>query len=193
MSKKNDALNIFWWLGWIAITILSFFASCYFWTGFIAKRVGDMHEPSAPFIWIATVFGTWMVLLVPLIIVMYNKVDKAYEDARINRERKVFEQAQTKSQVRSIFIDKSKRMLPLELKEKLSKIPEAIRYGHLVTATFRDGRNIPYVFIQNREEVLGVYDQASFPFDLKNIVDLKSEDLDKLPPFEPSRWLRLDG
>ena len=83
---KKSENTVLWWVGWIALTILSFFACCYFWTGFIARHIGGMDTGNAPILWVTAVFGSWMVLLVPLIIVMYAKVDKAYEDARIRRE-----------------------------------------------------------------------------------------------------------
>src|SRR3990167_5619830 len=86
--RKESAKEypVLWWVGWIVLTIASFFVSCYFWTGFIAKHVGPMDQNGVPILWVAAVFGSWMVLLVPLIIVMYNKVDRSYEDARMHRE-----------------------------------------------------------------------------------------------------------
>lgn len=81
MRAKKDS-TILWWIGWIVLTIVSFFVSHWFWTPFIAKHAGDMSRPGVPLLWVTAVFGSWMVLLVPLIIVMYNKVDRAYEDAR---------------------------------------------------------------------------------------------------------------
>src|SRR5689334_14637964 len=85
MSRKDH--SVLWWIGWIVLTILTFFAAYALWTPIIASRVGPMSQPGVPMLWVAAVFGTWMVFLVPLIILMYNKVDRAYEDARINRER----------------------------------------------------------------------------------------------------------
>ena len=91
MTRSNGGRQtVFWWIGWIVLTILSFFLSCFFWTRHIALHVGPMSQPGVSILWISAVFGTWMLLLVPLIIVMYNKVDKAYEDARIVRETTQF-------------------------------------------------------------------------------------------------------
>ena len=86
MKKRSDN-TVLWWIGWITLTILTFFASSYLWTGFIATHVGGMDQKGVPLIWVASVFGTWMILLVPLIVIMYNKVDRVYEDTRIKREK----------------------------------------------------------------------------------------------------------
>lgn len=189
-AKENTVL---WWIGWIVATIVSFFISCWFWTGFIAKNVGPMSKPGVPIIWVAAVFGTWMILLVPLIVVMYSKVDKAYEDARLSREARELERAKNDLGVRSVLIEASERALPKPLKEKLKQIPKALPRGHLVTAVLKDGRRFEHVFILDKDEVLGIYNQKSMPFKVSDIVDLLPSDLDALPVFESERWLRLDG
>jgi len=182
-----------WWLGWILLTIASFFASCYFWTKFIATHVGSMQEPGVPILWVAAVFGTWMTLLVPLIIVMYAKVDKAYEDARITRETAAFEKIEKSLPFKSILIEDSERILSKPLSQKLKKIPETIKHGHLMTAVLRDGRKIENVFIRDKKDVLGVYGVDSLPFKISDIVDLETTDADCLPDFKAENWLRLDG
>ena len=78
-----------------------------------------MQKAGAPALWVTAVFGTWMVFLVPLIIVMYNKVDKAYEDARITRETSTFEKTKNQFNIRSVLIDESKRQLNPGLSKKL--------------------------------------------------------------------------
>ena len=190
-SGKDN--TVFWWIGWITLTILSFFISCYFWTGFIARHVGPMDQKGVPMIWVAAVFGSWMVLLVPLIIVMYNKVDRAYEDARLGREAAEVERSKKEYGVRSVLIPEADRMLPKRASDKLKRTPRTIHRGHLVTVVLNDGRRVPNVFILDRREVLGVYDALSLPFKTAEIADLEPADLDHLPVFEPSRWLRLDG
>src|SRR5437899_1735211 len=77
-KKAGGTQTIFWWIVWISLTIASFFAASAFWTPFIAKHFGSILETRNAVIWIGAVFGTWMVFLVPLIILMYQKVDKAY-------------------------------------------------------------------------------------------------------------------
>ncbi len=195
-GKEKDSQTIFWWIGWIVLTIVSFFVSCYFWTPFIAKHVGAIDKPGVAVIWIAAVFGSWMVLLVPLIVVMYNKVDRAYEDARLSREARQMAQAKTELTdlgVRSIQINESERLLRPDLQEKLSKSPEAISRGHLVTLTLSNGKKIQNVFICDKKEVLGIYDAKHMDFKVEDIADLALTDLDRLPNFKPEKWLRLDG
>ena len=191
--KKNDSSTVFWWVGWISLTIVSFFISCYFWTGFIAAHAGNMQKPGVPILWVTAVFGSWMLLLVPLIIVMYSKVDKAYEDARIARETAVFNEAKEAFHIKSIYIENSKRLLNKHLTKKLKKMPEAIKRGHLVTAMLRDGRKIENVFVLNKKDVLGVYGVEDLSFEIGDIVDLEAANLDQLPDFKSKNWLRLDG
>ena len=191
--KKDNPSTVWWWLAWIGLTIGSFFVSCWFWTLFIARHVGTMQQPGAPILWVAAVFGSWMVLLVPLIVVMYRKVDKAYEDARIQREKTAFQKAQGAFRIKSIFIENSKRALNKNLGQKLKSMPETIRRGHLVTAVLRDGRQIENVFILNKKEVLGVYGLEALTFEISDIVDILPCDLDRLPNFKSENWLRLDG
>src|SRR5205823_2536522 len=85
--KASGTQTIFWWVVWITLTIASFFLAAAFWTPVIASKFGSIRETRTSVIWIVAVFGTWMAALVPLIIVMYSKVDKAYEDARLRREK----------------------------------------------------------------------------------------------------------
>lgn len=191
--QKEVQNTVLWWVGWIALTIVTFFAAAWFWTGVVARHVGTMDVPAARYLWVASVFGTWMVLLVPLVILMYNKVDKAYEDARIGRETLAFEKAKKEFRVRSVRIEDGDRLLPEELTRKLKSHPQAVKRGHLVTAVLKDGRRIENVFVLDRKDVLGIYGIETMTFAVKDIVDVEPADLDKLPPFETEGWLRLDG
>lgn len=184
--KKPGVQTIFWWILWIVLTIGSFFVAAAFWTPIIAQKFGSVRETKASIYWVVSVFGSWMILLVPLIVFMYSKVDKAYEDARIRREQNAL-------RFRSINIDQSKRMLPSGLCRSLQNSPETIQGGHLVTALLKDGRRIPNVFIANRSEVLGVYDVHEMPFEISEIQSLELIDLEKIPAFLTTSWLRLDG
>ena len=192
MTKNKDSSSILWWIGWITLTILTFFVSCYFWTGFIAKHVGDMSGPRVPFIWVTAVFGSWMVLLVPLIILMYNKVDRAYEDARIARETKALSPAAASAGFKSIRVEESQRLLNPALTKKLKQVPETIKKGHLVTAVLKDGRRVENVFVFNKKDVLGVYNQETLEFQISEIVDVEPADLEKLPNFKIEHWLRFE-
>lgn len=175
-----------WWVGWITLTIVSFFAASAFWTPWIARHLGTIHNTRTAVIWVAAVFGTWMIILVPLIIVMYSKVDKAYEDARLRRE-------QAAQKFKSILVERSKRLLPPSLARKLTDVPETIPGGHLVTAVLKDGGEIPHVYIAGRSEILGIYNYETLPFEISDLRDLKPDLLEKPPHFFTTNWLRLDG
>lgn len=185
-EKKSGTQTILWWVVWIVLTIGSFFAAAAFWTPVIAKRFGTIHETRTAVIWISAVFGSWMIILLPLIIVMYQKVDKAYEDARIRRETAA-------QRFRSILVEKSKRVLSPELREKLKSWPETIEGGHLLTVILKNGRRIPHVFVTACEEVLGIYDYSELPFEGPDIADIEPTDMSRLPAFFTANWLRLDG
>jgi hypothetical protein len=193
MNSKSSSTTVYWWIGWIVLTIVSFFISSSFWTPVIARHIGPMSQPMVPLIWVALVFGSWMVLLVPLIIVMYQKVDKAYEDARMTREENTYEKNKVIWGVQSVDLAPERRRLSSALIEKLRRIPEALKKGHLVHLLLKDGRRISYAFILGRKELLGVYDLMKVDFDAADIADIEPADLDKLPPFETDKWLRLDG
>src|SRR3989338_409873 len=156
MKRDSGPAAVFWWSGWIALTIVAFFIPCFFWTRIIAHHVGNMDKPGTPLVWVAAVFGTWMVFLVPLIIVMYQKVDKAYEDARLSREKAASEKARVSLGYRSVAVAAAERQLAPALQAKLKRVPEALRRGHLVTAVLNGGRRVENVFILNKKDVLGV-------------------------------------
>lgn len=184
-EKKAGSQTVLWWVLWIVASIASFFIAAWFWTPIIAERFGSVRENRNAVIWIIAVFGTWMVILVPLIVVMYQKVDRAYEDARIRRERAA-------ANFRSVFIERNKRLLPAKLSTKLKNIPFTIEGGHLVNVKLKDGKMIPNVFVRNYEEILGLYDFTQMPFEVNEILDIELAE-EKLPAFVTTNWLRLDG
>ena len=168
------------------MTIVSFFIAHMIWTPLIAKHLGSIRETRNAVIWVTAVFGTWMITLVPMIIVMYSKVDKVYEDARIRREKAA-------KRFRTLEIDQSKRLLAQPIQSKIKDWPIAIDGGHLVTLILKDGRQIPHVFVANQKEILGIYDQTEYSFEAKDVEDIEPTDLNQLPHFFETNWLRLDG
>jgi hypothetical protein len=127
-----------------------------------------------------------MIILVPLIVVMYQKVDKVYEDARTRREK-------ASNRFRSLSIEKSKRLIPSALSGKLDGVPETINGGHLVCLTLADGRKIPHVFISEKIEILGIYDASEMDFEAKDVIHIEVDSLSQPPVFFTPKWLRLDG
>ncbi len=191
---KRDESTVTWWLIWISLTIGSFFAAVWFWTPFIAERFGSVRNSSTSLLWVIAVFGSWLVALIPLMILMYNKVDKAYEDARIRRELRA-QKTNDKDpvKIKALFLEPENRKLSREVAEQLKKFPRTIKNGHLVTATLKDGRKMEYVFISDQKELLGIYDQQNITFQGQDIVKLEPTDLTHPPDFTQKIWLRLDG
>lgn len=191
--SRQDETHVTWWIGWIALTIAAFFVSAGFWTWFLARQGKTIHETANARFWIFSVFGTWMIALVPLIVVMYQKVDRAYENARLRREAGEDKRPRPKT----VYLDPAKRLLGNSLVEKLRGVPPTIKKssmaGHLVTVTLKDGRRFPNVFVAGGREVLGIYDCIQLPFEAGDIVALEPADLDRLPEFKEESWLRLDG
>ncbi|HXV28571.1 MAG TPA: hypothetical protein VD913_06355 [bacterium] len=185
-NRKSGSQTVFWWITWIVLTIVSFFAAAAVWTPLISRHFGSIHENKNAILWVGAVFGSWMVILVPLIIVMYQKVDKAYDDARIRREKAA-------ARFRSIFVEKSKRLIPPEISKKLASIPETVKGGHLVNATLKDGRHIPSVFISGGSEILGIYDASEMTFEGSDVAAAEIADMSHPPRFSVPQWLRLDG
>ena len=185
--------TVLWWVGWILLTILTFFVSCAFWTPLIARHFGAMDKAMAPIVWVTAVFGSWMVLLVPLIVVMYNKVDRVYEETRIRREAAQRQKVLSSLPFKSVLVPESERLLGPALVDKIKKIPPTLKRGHLVSVFLKNGRQVDHVFIVDKNEVMGVYGHDKPPFRVADIVDVRAADLERLPPFETERWLRFDG
>lgn len=185
-KKSGGSRTIFWWVIWITVTIGSFFVASSFWTPVIAKHFGTVRETKASILWVTAVFGTWMVFLVPLIILMYSKVDKVYEDARIRREK-------NEKRFRSIAIDPEKRLLPSSVTGKMADWPFTTQDGHLVNLKLKDGRQVENVFVSERKEILGIYNETSLSFEGKDVAEIEPVDLKKAPAYLTNLWLRLDG
>ena len=186
-KKSSDGLKtVFWWVVWMTLTIASFFVACFFWTPIIAAKFGPIHQMKTSIIWVSMVFGTWILFLVPLIIVMYAKVDKAYEDARMKREK-------AQLRFKTLNLPKNLRTLPSHLAKKLNEVPETIESGHLVSIILKNGKKFPYVFVASRSEIIGIYDQKELPFTMNEIEDIRPETFENAPRFLTTQWLRLDG
>jgi uncharacterized membrane protein len=190
-KEERGEHTVFWWVGWTVLTIVTFFVPCYLWTKFIAAKYGSMDQPGIPVLWVALVFGSWMVLLVPLIIVMYNKVDRGYEDARLAREKQALELLATRFPVKAIEIEEARLLLPKAVKSRLKRLPKTVKKGQLVTLKMRDGTLVPDVFVFENSEIVGVYGRTDFPFDAREAVEAKLEDAGKAMPVDYDRWLRI--
>jgi len=191
--SQEDETNVTWWIGWIALTIATFFASAGFWTWFFARDGGSIKDPGVAQRWVFAVFGTWMIALVPLIVVMYQKVDRAYERARLRREAN----EGLRPKAKTVYLDPAKRTLGASLIQKLEKFPATIKkgrlHGHVVTAVLKDGRKFENLFVMNRSEILGIYGQNEIPFEIQEIADFEPVAVESIASLSEENWLRLDG
>lgn len=157
-------------------------ASCFFWTWKMKAQIADDGRMNGP--WLKAVVGTWLVLLLPFLIVLYKNADKIFKEA-------IVRQTSPGPPFQSIFVEKSQRLLPDAVSSKLKEIPPTLDRGHLVSLILKDGRKIPDVFILDGKEILGIYDRIELGFNVSDILD--AEPLDHFQNYEESKWLRLDG
>ena len=173
------------WLAGMGIFIGLLIASSFLWSVVLKERI--LAHPSGSFdpLWVKAVFGSWLFILIPFLILMYRKADQIFKNA-VDRQTYV-------PRFRSAYFEQSKRLLPEAIADKVKAIPPTLRGGHVVTAVLRDGRRIPHVFVVNTQEIIGLYDKTSLDFDAKDVVDIEKIDPSDLPAYDETRWIRLDG
>jgi len=120
------------------------------------------------------------------LILMYRKADQIFKSA-------VIRQNNLKIRRSTFFLEKSKRILPQKISDKIRTIPSTLPRGHVVTAILRDGERISNVFVLDSSEILGVYDRSELDFEAQDIADIEPLDWNNLPAYDESKWLRLDG
>lgn len=188
---KQKEHPVLWWIGWIVLTILAFFVSCYLWTVVIARYVGPVSNPGVSVLWVVAVFGTWMLMLVPLIIVMYNKVDKAYDESRVKKEKKNRDFMATQFPVPFLEVERSRRLLPEKVRQMIRKMPRTMKNAHLVTLVFRDGTRLYNALVWDASEIVGVYDAKEYLINAQDAASAEPVDPVQLMPVDYDRWLRL--
>lgn len=180
--NRDQERSVDAWLASMGSFIGLFIASSLAWSYFYRQRI---PEPGFDLKWAKAVFGTWLALTVPFLILMYRRADEIFKTA-VSR--------QTGKPVHSgIFIEKSKRLLPAEMAEKIAKTRPVLANGHLITAVLKDGSRVPNLFVVNEREILGVYDRSALGFQPQDVVDVEVMEPEHLPAYVESRWLRLDG
>ncbi len=160
-----------------------FVAAAFGWSFFFYPRI---MESAGRFdgLWLKAVFGSWLALMLPFLVLLYKKADLIFKAA-------VARQNAAGPKFRTAFVERSKRLLRRDFVEKLKKSPQTLDKGQIVEVTLTDGRKIPNVFVLNRSEILGLYDYPEFCFDTSQIQNV--ELMTDLPVYEENRWLRLDG
>jgi hypothetical protein len=170
------------WLVAMGFFIGLLVSSCLFWSWRLADRIQTSEGFDAT--WSQAVFGTWLFLLIPFLIWMYRKADDIMKTAMVR-------QGAIPPSFKTAIVEKSKRLLPKALQEKLNNIPPTLPRGHVVTVILKDGQRIPDVFVLDSREIAGVYHRDSFDFESSHVVDIKPIPKDQLPPYEEMKWLKL--
>ena len=132
--------------------------------------------------WAKAVFGTWIAVLIPFLILMYRKADDIFQTAN---SRQTYE-----PNYRKIFVPLEQRLLPDALARQIQAQKPILPNGHLAQLRLKNGQTVPNVFIVKGREIVGIYDREGFDFAMSDITAL--EPAGEIPVFEESRWLRLD-
>jgi hypothetical protein len=177
-DDQERAVDAWLWgmSGFIGLLILSAFA----WSLALREAIRPEGMQAA---WAKAVFGSWLVILVPFLVLMYRKADAIFTRAVA---RQTYE-----PKYRTHFVERGKRLLPEPLAGRLKSVPPVLPNGHVVTLVLKNGRRIPHAFI-SRGEVLGVYDLERPDFEARDIVDLEPLAAKDLPAYDEAKWLRLD-
>lgn len=137
-------------------------------------------------LWLKSVLGTWLILVLPYLVWMYRRADTIFKEA-------VIRQTQSGPSFRTVFVERSKRLLAKPLADKIKQTESTLPEGHIVNLILKEDQKIPHVFIYHGEEILGVYDRVEMGFNTADVVNVEKVESSALPPYEESRWLRLDG
>jgi hypothetical protein len=174
------------WLKAMGIFVGLLVASALGWSLILKKNLGQNTGTGLDPVWAKAVFGTWLFFLFPFLIWMYKTADRIFKSA-------VIRQTQTGPSFKTVMVEKSKRLLPKRLAAKIAGCPPTLEKGHVVTLVAKDGSKIQDVFVLNSSEVLGLYNREKLDFNPYEMVDVECLDSGMLPPYEESKWLRLDG
>jgi len=177
-EKSVDA-----WFTGMGFFIGLFIASTVFWSWFFKKRIFP-DTPGFDPLWTKAVFSSWLLVLIPLLVWMYRKADRIFENAHA---RQTYEPG-----FKIHWIEPEKRLLPEALAKQISKSKPTIPGGHLVNARLKNGQEIQHLFILNGKEVAGIYDPLILDFDVSRLAELSILENDNLPVFDESKWVRFN-
>ena len=170
------------WLLGMGVFIGLLVASLFVWSWLLRERTGrDGFDP----LWAQSVFVNWLVILLPFLILMYRKADFIFKTAV---ERQTYSPT-----FRTVSVERSKRLLPVAIVQKLKGIPATLKGGQVVTLLLKNGRKVPHVFVIDCQEILGIYDETKYDFNPMEISAVESIPSESLPAYEEKKWLRLDS
>lgn len=183
-QDQEKTLNV--WLPAMTLFLLLLIASAFLWSFIFRSEISNPLKNQMHPAWAKAVFSTWLILLLPFLIWMYKKADVLYQAA-------IARQTQRGPVFKTVFIERSQRLLSDAVSKKLKQIAPTLNRGHVVDVILKNGKKIPHVFILNHAEILGVYDQTHFEFIADDVVDIEPVLESRMIPYEESKWLRLDG
>lgn len=173
------------WLLGMGIFIGLLVASSLGWSVVFKEKILLKESAAIHPLWVKAVFGSWLVFLIPFLIMMYRQADNIFKTAVQN---------QTYTPRHKVMsIPQKSRLLPEGLVNRLKNIEFTIQNGHLIDLTLKDGRKIPNVFVFKGHEIMGIYERESLDFEVSQIEDFKCVDKAKLPAFDESKWLRFEA
>lgn len=135
-------------------------------------------------VWMKNVGGTWLLALLPLLVLMYRRADVIF---RLADERQNYKPGYQRAVVSIV-----ERTLSPEISERLKKLPETLPHGHVVTVILKDGQKISNVFIKYRREIAGIYDRSELGFRSSDIGDVEPMKTEEWSVCEESKWFRFD-
>jgi hypothetical protein len=171
------------WLTGLGCFIGLFVSSAFLWDVAMRERL-LLNERGIDPVWMKAVFGTWLAILIPLLIWMYRSADRLFRTAN---ERQSYSPG-----FKAQWIDPKRRQLPEPLLAKLRGFRPTLPGGHLVRVTLKDGSSLAHVFVLLNGEVAGVYDYALKDFDASQVVDIRSLSSEILPVYDESKWVRFN-
>jgi hypothetical protein len=171
------------WLTGLGFFIGLFVLSAFLWDLSMKERLLD-NAPGLDPLWMKAVFGTWLAILIPLLVWMYRSADRLFRTANERQTYSPGFQAQ--------WIEPKKRMLPESVSAKLRGYKPTLPGGHLVALTMKDGSQLSNVFVLLNGEVAGIYDYSLKVFDASQVTDIRSLSSEALPAYDESKWVRFN-
>ncbi len=180
-QEKAADLWLFGMAFYIGILIVSSIGWCCFFRSGLHRTSGGLYGP-----WIKAVLATWLLALIPFLIVMYRKADVLFREAHKR-------QTTRGPAFKSVFVEKKTRLLPQAIADKIAAFPEMLENGRIVTLQLKDGREIEHVFVLNSREIIGLYGRAQMDFNTVDVTEVRDVAVETLPAYDETQWLRLDG
>ncbi len=172
------------WLAGMAIFIGLLIASAFFWSWVWRARIAAGQNAAPDAQWLKSVFSTWLVVLIPFLVVLYQKADRIFKTAE-TRQAYIprFQRA---------AVQETQRMLSPDWSRRLAELPQVLPGGQVVLVMLKDGRKVPHVFIYRHREIKGIYGVSTMDWSASDIVDIKAISKNSLPPYIEEKWLRVD-